>query len=123
VRAGDVVVADITPRLVSPADGSFGASPPNAVPFADRVVKRVAAVPGDPVPAGIAVPDARVPAGQLILLGDNPAESADSRQYGYAPEDEVIGVVLRVFGPGSPRPGLDLHLDLGEPGWWELRRL
>jgi signal peptidase I len=94
VQAGDVVVADLTPRLVPGAGGSSGA-PLNAIRFADRVVKRVAAVPGDPVPAGIAVPDVRVPAGQLVLLGDNPAESADSRQYGYVPENEVIGMVLR----------------------------
>lgn len=112
VQAGDVVVADITPRLVPHAGGSSGAFPEDAIPFADRVVKRVAAGPGDPVPASIAVPDARVPAGQLVLLGDNPAESADSRQYGYVLENEVIGVVLRHLraqpaGAISIRPGGD----------------
>jgi len=53
-----------------------------------------------------------VPAGQLVLLGDNPVESADSRQYGYVLENEVIGVVLRHLraqpaGAISIRPGGD----------------
>lgn len=78
-RIGDVVVADLPHR-------------PGA---ADRVVKRVAAAPGDPVPPGVAAPGSRVPAGSYVLLGDNPAESADSRHYGYVAADRVVGVVLR----------------------------
>jgi signal peptidase I len=36
-----------------------------------------------------------VPAGQLVLLGDNRAASTDSRHWGYAPVDRVLGVVVR----------------------------
>jgi signal peptidase I len=95
-RVGDVVVVDLSYRLW-PGLGAGRAAPPGQ-PMSGRVVKRVAAGPGDPVPAGIAALDARVPAGSLVLLGDNPAESTDSRQYGYVPADRVIGVVLRHLG-------------------------
>jgi signal peptidase I len=65
------------------------------------LVKRVAAVSGDPVRPGwlpdIAVaPDGRVPPGKLVLLGDNDVCSVDSRTFGYYPADRVLGVVLRV---------------------------
>ena len=66
-------------------------------------VKRAAAVPGDPVPAGLpsdpvvaAVP-AFVPAGSLVLLGDNRARSLDSRSLGYYRADRLRGTV--VSGP------------------------
>jgi signal peptidase I len=58
-------------------------------------VKRVAALPGDPVPAGIPVPDRVVPPGRLLVVGDNPAASHDSRAVGYFPASSVVGVVLR----------------------------
>jgi signal peptidase I len=69
------------------------------------MVKRVAAVPGDVVPAGFrtAVSDERVPAGRLLVLGDNPA-SLDSRLLGYIAAATVVGVVTRPFGTASPRP-------------------
>jgi signal peptidase I len=70
----------------------------SSTPGASWVIKRAAAVPGDPVPAQT-VPDLAgdrtVPAGRLILLGDNPADSFDSRQRGYYGEDDLLGVVLR----------------------------
>jgi signal peptidase I len=63
------------------------------------MVKRVAAVPGDArpafLPARAAGSGAFVPAGQLVVLGDNPGRSLDSRQLGYVPADRVLGVVLR----------------------------
>lgn len=113
VRAGDAVVADLQhwlpagagPSEVSPPAGAWlpgsrstgsvrgAARPPE--PAADRVVKRVAARPGDPVPPGIGTTDPTVPADMVVLLGDNPAESADSRQFGLVPAELVIGVVLR----------------------------
>ena len=66
------------------------------------VVKRVAALPGDPVPA--AVPDGRggsggngraVPPGRLVVLGDNTDHSTDSRVWGPIPDDRVLGLVRR----------------------------
>jgi signal peptidase I len=62
-------------------------------------VKRAAAVPGDPVPASVAgLPgDPAVPAGCLVLLGDNGARSLDSRSLGYYRADRLRGTV--VSGP------------------------
>jgi len=58
--------------------------------LADRqwIVKRVAAGPGDPVPAtlsdveGVTV-GAPVPADRFVLLGDNADYSVDSRTHGF----------------------------------------
>jgi signal peptidase I len=76
-----------------------------AAPLTPRswVIKRVAAMPGDPVPG--AVRDAVggvgvVPPGMLVVLGDNIAQSADSRLWGFLRADDVLGVVVRSF----PRP-------------------
>jgi signal peptidase I len=63
------------------------------------MIKRVAAVPGDErpefLPTQAAGSGAVVPAGQFVVLGDNPARSLDSRQIGYVPADRVLGVVVR----------------------------
>jgi signal peptidase I len=70
-----------------------------------RVIKRIAAVAGDPRPPSIEADDPVVPAGHIVLLGDNPLASGDSRQFGYVPVEAVVGVVLRPLGsPGAPRP-------------------
>lgn len=64
------------------------------------IVKRAAAVPGDPVPrdqvpALSTAAGQRVPPGHLVVLGDNPPHSCDSRHHGYVTADRVLGVVLR----------------------------
>jgi signal peptidase I len=73
------------------------------------MIKRVAAMPGDPVPADVATamtnaatPDAAttgpvtvVPGRALVLLGDNAAASYDSRQVGLFPAERLLGVVVR----------------------------
>jgi signal peptidase I len=64
------------------------------------VIKRVAAVPGDPrpkawLPATRQPTEAHVPTGKLVLLGDNPDWSNDSRQMGYFPAEQLLGVVVR----------------------------
>ncbi len=74
--------------------------PARAVPGPALLIKRVAAVPGDPVPrdrvAALAgVPERYVPHGQLVLLGDNPAASFDSRHRGYFAAAQVVGTVWR----------------------------
>ncbi|MEU6424343.1 S26 family signal peptidase [Microbispora sp. NPDC046973] len=71
-------------------------------------IKRVAAVGGDPVPAPVADAPAlrhadRVPAGHLVVLGDDPRSSLDSRQRGFVPADRVLGVVLRRLPPDGSR--------------------
>jgi len=40
--------------------------------------------------------DLVVPDGQYLVLGDNRANSADSRYYGFVPRDEIIGRARRV---------------------------
>ncbi|MEU2281573.1 S26 family signal peptidase [Streptomyces sp. NPDC013178] len=76
------------------------------------LIKRVLATPGDPVPrdrvpALSRVPEQQVPSGKLVLLGDNPDQSLDSRQIGYFSGSGVLGsVLLRVFRHPH-RPGGD----------------
>ncbi|MET9762686.1 S26 family signal peptidase [Streptomyces sp. NPDC006372] len=90
VRRGQVVVV-LRPR--SPAIWREDRRSP-------LIVKRVAAVPGEPVPPG-SVPtlaeghEGRVPPGHVVLLGDNVAASVDSRQLGFFPLGDVFGVVAR----------------------------
>ncbi|PVC77527.1 S26 family signal peptidase [Streptomyces sp. CS081A] len=67
------------------------------------VVKRVAAGPGDRMPS--AVGDGVVPDGHLVVLGDNPHVSTDSRVWGPVPLDSVVGTMVgRLARPGRPRP-------------------
>ncbi|NUP01152.1 MAG: hypothetical protein HOV97_33350 [Nonomuraea sp.] len=68
------------------------------------IIKRLAAVPGDPIPretipALRTAPGTRVPDGHLVVLGDNPARSHDSRRSGYLTADRLLGVVLRKIDP------------------------
>lgn len=69
IRRGDCVVFTDTQRQVP---GGW-------------IVKRAVGVPGD----------ADVPDGQMLVLGDNPGQSYDSRHFGYLDTDRVRGVVLR----------------------------
>jgi signal peptidase I len=91
VRAGDVVVY---------RDGF------QVQPGAGWVVKRVAAVAGEALLAG-QVPeriagDRVVPAGQLVVAGDNPAVGFDSRQFGYLPGEWLLGTVVRALPTHRP---------------------
>lgn len=66
------------------------------------LLKRAVAVPGDPVPrhevpALRDVPEAAVPPGCLVVLGDNPPASLDSREFGYVAAERVLGVVVRLI--------------------------
>ncbi|MFI1420061.1 S26 family signal peptidase [Streptomyces sp. NPDC020731] len=88
--------------------------PPVARPAERRwLIKRVTAVAGDPVPHSLAtvtegMGSRQVPAGRLVLLGDNPAVSVDSRTLGLFRADRVLGVVVRRLprkAPVAQRPG------------------
>lgn len=83
VRVGDVVVFK-PPSPIEPA----------------WTVKRVSAVSGDVLPSEYVErewtrDETRVPSDSLLVLGDNPASSYDSRHYGYISTDTVYGVVHR----------------------------
>jgi signal peptidase I len=120
---GDVLLID--PRL-RPALGDVVVAQVDAGTRI-QVIKRVAAVAGDvigcpadsagdchglvvngrdvPEPylvggAGAAFGPVRVPAGDVFLLGDNRADSADSRQWGPVPASDVEGVALTITTPG-----------------------
>jgi signal peptidase I len=91
VRTGDLIVIE------RPDDaGRWTTSPGRRTRGRRWLVKRVVAVPGEPVPTALtqAVPDDRVPNGCLLVLGDV-AHSLDSRQLGYLPLERVLGVVRR----------------------------
>lgn len=70
------------------------------------MIKRVAAVPGDPVPrvdvpALAGVPESAVPSGRFVVLGDNP-DGTDSRELGYFYAEYLLGVVIRTLpGPAN----------------------
>ena len=91
VRTGDLVV------VARPRAHEFATAGP-------WVIKRAAATAGEPIPpvirrswAGndIDFAGAVVPEGRLLLLGDNPALSGDSRHWGFTEGDAVLGVVTR----------------------------
>ncbi|MEY9841009.1 S26 family signal peptidase [Streptacidiphilus sp. EB103A] len=99
VRAGEIVIV-VRPDPVSgwKAPGAASQSEGTGVAW---YVKRAIAVGGQPVPAEFAAqarvdPGERVPAGTLLILGDNP-RSDDSKQWGPCPDHLVRGRVLRRF--------------------------
>lgn len=61
----------------------------------EKLIKRVAAVAGDPVPAGLPVHETVVPPGRLVVLGDSPNRTFDSRSFGFVRRQDVLGVALK----------------------------
>ncbi|GAA3254382.1 S26 family signal peptidase [Nonomuraea helvata] len=88
ISAGDVVVFE-TPDWLETGEP--------LPPERRWMVKRAVALPGDPVPDSVrpVVPDHRVAPDRLVVLGDNPSASFDSRQCGLIDGGTLLGVVLR----------------------------
>ncbi|MFE2870073.1 S26 family signal peptidase [Embleya sp. NPDC059259] len=121
VRAGRVVVvrvphppvvAGLPPGLRRLDAAVLAAIPERTdlapVPQGRLMVKRAVAVAGDPVPVDRfpVLRDAAgeaVPAGALVVLGDNAASSWDSRAYGFVHRDQVVGVAVRRIAPPGGR--------------------
>ena len=101
LRPGDrVLVRRTSARSVRRGDLVVFAPPREPDP--SWMIKRVLAAPGDPVPRD-EVPllwtyrEALVPRDRVVVIGDNPDHSYDSRQFGYVPARTLLGVV--VTGP------------------------
>ncbi|MEV0263673.1 S26 family signal peptidase [Streptomyces sp. NPDC050617] len=96
---GAVVVVERPPYQAPWPDAPVArTAPAHVICTRHWFIKRVAAVPGDPVPraevpALAGVPEAEVPEGMLVLLGDNRDRSYDSRSVGYFPAARVLGTV------------------------------
>ncbi|MBL7260290.1 S26 family signal peptidase [Actinoplanes sp. LDG1-01] len=107
-RTGEVVVAAWgTPEPGGPFPFTIAEPEPGVPPtLAPWVVKRLVAGPGDPVPEAMraVVPDETVPAGRFLLIGDNASASTDSRQFGYAHAEYLLGVVVRRSSRIGARP-------------------
>ncbi|WP_328329873.1 S26 family signal peptidase [Kribbella sp. NBC_00382] len=64
------------------------------------LVKRLTALPGDPIPRDTVpalrdVPEQVVPPNRLVILGDNDSASHDSRTVGYYDATTLLGVAVR----------------------------
>lgn len=101
LRPGDRVLVRRTPlRAITPGSLVVFTRPRETSGW---MVKRTVAVPGDVIPRRQVpelwgYPGNRVPPHRLVVLGDNEADSYDSRHFGYVREDAVLGVVERRLG-------------------------
>ncbi|WP_418955713.1 S26 family signal peptidase [Streptomyces tritici] len=99
LSVGDLVVVESPVPPVARPDWTW----PDADEPPERrgwMVKRLAALPGQPWPAACADRHGRLPDGMIAVLGDNAAASVDSRQMGAVPGDRVLGVVVRRMATG-----------------------
>ncbi|MCX4680164.1 S26 family signal peptidase [Streptomyces sp. NBC_01433] len=130
LRDGDRVL--VRRRTSGPARGDVVVlePPPGAreagLTHEGLIIKRVAAGPGDPVPALFAErlgvpPGAVVPPGHYLVLGDNRPLSIDSRRFGYVTRALLTGVVTRPLPrhtptvPAAPVTTADPLLPVAEP--------
>ncbi|MGC5378414.1 S26 family signal peptidase [Micromonospora sp. DT68] len=91
VTVGDIVVFE-APGY----DHQWSAMPEQRSDMLARwLVKRVAAVPGDPLPEGVVGAGSTVAAGTIVVIGDS--VGYDSRTFGPLPHEKVLGRGLRLL--------------------------
>lgn len=114
-----VLINTIIYRMSAPARGDIIAFHHDG-PTPEIYIKRVIGLPGDHVridrgnvfvngsqltetyvryPDGRSFPEVTVPPGSLYVLGDNRADSDDSRFWGFVPENEVLGKAIAGIWP------------------------
>jgi signal peptidase I len=113
LRSGDIVVFE---RPYRDVNGGPWAWRPLASSLAERrwLIKRIAALPGDPAPPDVPDGSGAVPAEVVAVLGDNRDASIDSRVFGYVPLDRVLGVAVRRYTQDGPITAANRPLD---PRW------
>ncbi|MBC6459731.1 S26 family signal peptidase [Actinomadura sp. HBU206391] len=79
------------------------------------LIKRLVARPGDTAPSEFGPPGAVrrgdiVPPEAILAVGDNPGHSFDSRQAGYLPAVNMVGVAVRTLRRPKKRPPRSLAL-------------
>lgn len=101
LRVGDIVVFE---RPYRNGEGDPWAWRPVKPDLSDRywLVKRLAALPGDPAPPEVPGAGATVPPATVAVLGDNRDASIDSRSFGFVPLERVLGVAVRRFAEDGP---------------------
>ncbi len=120
IASGEVVLINtIVYRMHAPARGDIIAFHHDG-PTPETYIKRVIGLPGDRVridrgkvyvngvaldepyvrfPDGRSFPEVTVPADSLYVLGDNRADSDDSRFWGFVPEPAVLGKAVAGIWP------------------------
>lgn len=114
-----VLINTIVYRMHPPAHGDIIAFHHDG-PTPETYIKRVIGLPGDRVridrgtvylngtaldesyvryPDGRSFPEVTVPQGALYVLGDNRADSDDSRFWGFVPQNEVLGKAIAGIWP------------------------
>ena len=94
LKVGDIVVFERPYRAVP--GGPWAWRP--IAPERRWMIKRLAALPGDPAPSDVPDGGGTVPTAVVAVLGDNRDASVDSRAFGYVPLDRVLGVAVRRYG-------------------------
>ncbi|WLS46605.1 S26 family signal peptidase [Micromonospora profundi] len=118
IRA-DMIVVFAHPRRHEEASANAGGA---ATDLATTwLIKRVVAVPGEPVPPELGWNDQTVPAGCLVVYGDNRRSSHDSRHFGYVRRADVRGVAVQKHLPDRGRRRL-VENSPGEGPWQRTYR-
>ena len=104
LRVGDVVVFRMDNDVLVKRIAALGGQPAPEIQTV-LLVRPSHTRPGDWEAAEVPVAPQPVPKGQLYVLGDNAPVSDDSRSFGTVPISALLGRVLRWNEPGRPPDG------------------